>query len=423
MNFLILFLLIILLLCLFNKSQTLEFLDENGFCSFDKDKCIYSPESTWCNESKSNCESTNGCNQENNTKWCSTLQNGFCAFDKDTCENAEYDPTSTYCNKSKTNCESKDGCNQENNAKWCSYSPESPKYSPVPYNKCDGIMIDDNLIKEMKMEKSFIKAIYIAAWNLGNTKDKWREEFDKLTKAGYNVILLAFAPQSDNSIDIPNWNSLSCGEKQELKNFLIQKKTILLLSIGGALVEPDDNCEFSFIDTMDDKDNYIASYAYSNMFDGVDFDLEGFKRGQSDEKCANKLQDQAIVIRNYYGSKGKECIITSAPQTPYFSTSYPINYIDLERTYPNTFDFYNIQFYNNGEGKEESQLNHIKESIPKNKIVIGKCGIGKTCCLSGNDYISGKITEKWARDNKLKGIMYWVYAGNCEPDGDEWLKS
>ena len=174
---------------------------------------------------------------------------------------------------------------------------------------------------------------------------------------------------------------------------------------------------------MDNKTNYIASYAYSNMFDGVDFDLEGFKVEQSQERCANKLQDQARVIRNFYGSKGNECIITSAPQTPYFSTSYPINYIDLERIYPNTFDFYNIQFYNNGEGKEESQLNHIKESIPKNKIVIGKCGIGKTCCPSGNDYISGKTAEKWARDNKLKGIMYWVYDGNCKPDGDEWLKS
>ena len=40
-----------------------------------------------------------------------------------------------------------------------------------------------------------------------------------------------------------------------------------------------------------------------------------------------------------------------------------------------------------------------------------------------NDLIDLILSKINSYNNKLKGIMYWVHAGNCEPDGDKWLIS
>ena len=218
------------------------------------------------------------------------------------------------------------------------------------------------------------------------------------------------------------------------------ENSVLLLSIGGGAAPkptpidgPNTNCLFNWINLKDGQDNYIAKYAYNQMFDGIDFDLEWFSSGNTIKGCSDNLVQQANTIRKYYKSRGKIPIITSAPQTPYFTkNSYVIDYVQLEKENPGIFDFYNIQFYNNNNGntydstigtedKPNTALYMLKRGIPATKIVLGKCGKDGTCC-SSDFYVDSLELTRWAAEHHLKGIMYWSYLGGCTPEATDWLK-
>ena len=63
----------------------------------------------------------------------------------------------------------------------------------------------------------------------------------------------------------------------------------------------------------------------------------------------------------------------------------------------------------------------VAQGIPKNKLVVGKCGGGGgTCCQKG-DYVGGKTLLGWVQAAGLKGIMYWVWDPSCGPGGAGWL--
>jgi hypothetical protein len=308
---------------------------------------------------------------------------------------------------------------------------------PVPYTKCPSPLFSDDLISKIVSEKPpFLKVVYVSAWTIQGTKDAWLEHFTKLINAGYNVIILSFIPQQDKSMTIPNWASLSCDDKHELKQYIVENNALLLISLGGgAAPHPTDGCKFNWIDTKDTDsgNNYIAEYAYNNMFDGVDFDLEWFSAGTSRPECADKLAGQATTVRDYYETKNQKCVITSAPQTPYFTKDeYVLDYIDMESRHKDAFNFYNIQFYNNGEGNTKEKTIGSKDvprtvrymidrGLPKHKLVIGKCGKGGDCCTP-DYYVDGKTLLDWADEQHVQGIMYWSSAGGCDPDADTWMK-
>jgi len=347
-----------------------------------------------------------------------------------------------WCSASKVNCEGR--CS----GTWCPGTDPTPpplpptppctgsEPCPVPYTKCPSPLFSDDLISKVVAKNSpFLKVVYVSAWTLQEGKQVWLEHFTKLITAGYNVIILSFIPQEDKTMTIPNWASLSCADKHELKQYLVENKAMLLISIGGGgAPQPTEGCKFNWIDTKADTgENYIAEYAYHNMFDGVDFDLEWFSMGVNNPACGDKLAGQAKVVRDYYGRQNQKCVITSAPQTPYFTKDeYVIDYIDMDLRYPDAFDVYNIQFYNNEEGATKEKtigsetvprtvLYMIHRGLPKHKIVLGKCGKGGDCCKP-KYYVDGRTLISWANEQHLQGVMYWSSAGGCDPEADMWLK-
>jgi len=88
----------------------------------------------------------------------------------------------------------------------------------------------------------------------------------------------------------------------------------------------------------------------------------------------------------------KDILITHAPQAPYFSASYykkfgVDTYIDLHKRIGDKIDWYNIQFYNQGDSRydtydslfnksigtfPDTAFKEILKSIPLEKLVIGK---------------------------------------------------
>jgi chitinase len=289
----------------------------------------------------------------------------------------------------------------------------------------------NDIVSYITNPSTFVKVVYVSAWTVSADKASWLNVFTTLKNSGYNVIILSFLTNDAAHTDTW-WTPMSKADKQSLVDYLHSNSIALLVSIGGANVTPTQSCMFTWIDST------VGDHCVEQLYDGVDFDLEQISEGQEKKSCAASLNNSVESIRNSYKSKGKKCIITSAPQTPYFNgNQYTLNYISIERDYPNAFDFYNIQFYNNSNGntldstigtpqdtsqKALTASYMIANGIPKDKIVIGKCGIGGDCC-SSDYYVSGKQLQKWAKDANLKGIMYWSYGGGCQPEADKWLNS
>ena len=408
---------------------------------------------------------------------------GGCAFYNpkpgvDICEVAQC-AVSGYCAESEQNCKDCGGT-------YCGVEPK-PCEAPcmVKYTPCTNPSINQGVIDNIRKPDIFIKVVYISAWVIQGTFTEWKKHFQSLIEAGYNVIIISFLPQNSQKLNIPNWDILSCEEKTGLKKYLASNFAVLLLSIGGGAAPPPqqltsgdltyngdwggekpcrfekvykdgvlhfelendpdnprkDCCYFSWLNLKTETgENYIAKYAYDQLFDGVDLDLEWFSdqsksKSSSNPDCSSKLAEQVDTIRDYYKSKGITPIITSAPQTPYFTTDkWAIDYGQLEKGHSESFDWYNIQFYNNnngntkestiGEGNNappETAVYIVNRGIPTNKIVLGKCGKGGNCC-NPSYYVSGSDLIDWAGEYHFKGIMYWSYLGACTPEATDWLR-
>ena len=64
----------------------------------------------------------------------------------------------------------------------------------------------------------------------------------------------------------------------------------------------------------------------------------------------------------------------------------------------------------------------VAQGVPKQKVVVGKCGKGGNCC-DPSDYVGGATLVKWVKNAGLKGVMYWSALGGCQPTADQWLSS
>lgn len=105
-------------------------------------------------------------------------------------------------------------------------------------------------------------------------------------------------------------------------------------------------------------------------------------------------------------------IITHAPQAPYFKKDYYKNgaYVTVDKEVGNTIDFYNVQFYNQGDTKYDSFETLFKKSgsffsgtsvkeiagygIPLNKIVVGKPATQQDASNTG--LVSHEDLGNWA---------------------------
>lgn len=132
-------------------------------------------------------------------------------------------------------------------------------------------------------------------------------------------------------------------------------------------------------------------------------------------------------------------LITHAPQAPYFKKKFYKNgaYITVNSLIGSTIDFYNVQFYNQGDTKYNSYNllfvnssgyfpgTSVKEivarGVPAKKIIVGK---PVTSLDAGSGWmdltILGDASLKAYNDPSLKwygGIMLWQYASDINGTG------
>jgi chitinase len=241
-----------------------------------------------------------------------------------------------------------------------------------------------------------------------------RSFFEDIVRAGFNVIILSFYILSGPADWTITWKKLSDAERGEIKSYLAKNNVLLLASWGGSTGGGAglNKCDWSWVDNMLNNSENMKALQY----DGIDLDFEWITQTGPNEGCVSVIQKIYNTVKSQYGGS-EEFIFISAPQTPYFSSNWALDYFTLDKQIP--FDWYNIQFYNNGEtdmNSTETIAAAIKNGgIPSNKIVVGKCNQG---CLP-EFFVGGKTLVAWTKSQGYRGVMLWEWTGNAK----DWLKT
>ena len=249
----------------------------------------------------------------------------------------------------------------------------------------------------------------------------------------YNYIALAFW-STNGPLDIVNiWANplFYFGAENPFgsTNDQIQKTLKKKYNDGGVkiLISAFGATEFPTTNGVDPVDcaNKLGNFVLQNNLDGVDIDWE-------DNAAMEAGKGEAWLIA--FSTKLRELlpnhIICHAPQAPYFKEEYYKNgaYMTVHKQVGKLIDFYNVQFYNQGDTKYDSyqalflesgsffsgtSVNEIiKRKVPSNKIVIGKPVTQADAANTGT--VDNVDLGKWASQaykdlNWYAGIMYWQY--------------
>ena len=313
--------------------------------------------------------------------------------------------------------------------------------------------ITNNAISNILDPKTFVKVMYIDTGM--NSADLFVSVFTKMIKLGVNVIILSFYisnvyGQKNGPTDMAvAWQGLGSTEQLNIKTMLHKNNVVLLCSFGGSVTCPTECTPTKKAKCGDNCDgctfNYPpVSWFMDNNLDGIDLDLENFgKSGTSGTftPCMTTLVKYIQDFRETYAAADKNCIVTSAPQSPHFSGGYGLDYSNPK--FSNTFDWLNIQYYNDASGCTQNNeawltgpaamgtwgacnLKYITNlGIDPTKIVVGKCGQG---CTLSSAYVGAVKLEEWVKSahttKPYKGIMYWEWCKDCSGGpipGAVWL--
>jgi len=247
--------------------------------------------------------------------------------------------------------------------------------------------------------------------------------------AGFNVIILAFYLSGSGPADMALvWSQLSDSVKAETMNQVHAKGSVVLVAVGGATDSPYSNDATRLGTTA-------GEWARSQHLDGVDFDLEdiaaGFTvGGKNTEQTIDWFVEVTDSCRRALGSDG---IISHAPQAPYFGAVGASNqwtgpsggYSAIEQR--TTVNFYNVQFYNQGQSCYTDYNGLFKTScstfpgtsvaeihaagVPMEKIVVGK---PVTIGDAGNGHVEAATLGGYFRQAASElgwngGIMGWQW--------------
>lgn len=184
-----------------------------------------------------------------------------------------------------------------------------------------------------------------------------------------------------------------------------------MLAAGGGTYTPD----FGNTDNAREYGLALAKYALDHGYDGVDFDIENIY----DFATSLPWLAAATNAASQYASENqKSLIISHAPQAPYFHAQGQAGYGQLEAMTQGCINFYNIQYYNQGNDAYQAYDTFNKifpktydgaanntaiESISANGIPGEKLIVGKpiTSADVGSAGATGYISE-----DKLAAILF-----------------
>jgi chitinase len=267
---------------------------------------------------------------------------------------------------------------------------------------------------------------------------------------GYNVVNLAFWLYGNPADFVGVWANAPTSQKQAAIDHAHSKGAIIMVACGGGTESP-------FEHDAADYGTKIGQFAANNLLDGIDFDLENFAAGLiAPGKTAQATIDWVVACNNaarsaYAAIRGKQPIISHAPQGPYFgkigdSSSWAGalgGYTAIEKA--TQVDFYNVQFYNQGatcyttyeglfvnSGKSCStfpgtSISEINQwGVPMNKIVLGKPLIEGD---ASNGFVSAsalKTMITYAQSHGINwnaGVMFWMFHGNDQASASSMIQT
>lgn len=303
-----------------------------------------------------------------------------------------------------TCCSTNQSCTTRTCPSSATPQPSPPTPQPSPPTPGSG----NSAVSYFKINKPDVKAVYVdVAAQFGF--DYILDTFKKIVNAGFNVIILSFYILTGTADWTITWKKLSSDEKGRIKSYLAENNVLLLASWGGSTGggSGPNKCDWTWVVNMLNRSENMKDLQY----DGIDLDFEWLTQTGPNQGCMSVINTIYNTVKTQYG--GSDFIFTSAPQTPYFSSNWALDYFSLEKTYPTMFDWYNIQFYNNGETDMNITQNialSIKNGgIPPQKIVVGKCNQG----CAPEYFVGGKTLAEFAKNQGYRGVMLWEWYGNA----------
>jgi len=251
-------------------------------------------------------------------------------------------------------------------------------------------------------------------------------------KGQYTHMLLAFWTQA-GAVDVAKaWADPNTFPPDAIDSFHAAGIKVMV-SAGGATETPITNNPNGGAD----YGRNAALFAKQHRLDGVDFDIEdtaAFLSGAATPWIVAAVQATKEAF--------PEAIISHAPQAPYFMTTYASNYLQIEEQVGNLIDFYNIQFYNQGDTAyatydslflqadgwaSGTAIQQIHASgIPLEKIVVGKPVAPQDATNTGYvapDALAGFLQQGIAADLRPAGVMGWQWLSDKTQWNGTWSDS
>jgi len=227
-----------------------------------------------------------------------------------------------------------------------------------------------------------------------------------------------------------SWSNLTDDERKNIKNTLNQYNIKLMASFGGATSFEynfsntwknesskyyiSDNGPFKTIeDSATALGNDLAVLAETYILDGIDLDIENFPLKSTYNGDYDDIYHYLGFISKAIKTYNNNLIVSHAPQPPFWnSENWPSLYLNTEKYYGNYINFYNWQYYNEGEYYNNEKSIFVDDTLNGNPgfggavLQIYKNADGIiTCPLD-------KIIVGRATDAEINSIISW----------DDWTK-
>jgi chitinase len=187
----------------------------------------------------------------------------------------------------------------------------------------------------------------------------------------------------------------------------------------------------------------LADFVKQYQLDGADLDIEDAAYQTNPSKAIQWTVEATQALHTTFkalGKIGKNAVITHAPQAPYFSPDFGnAPYLEIDKQVGSMIDFYNIQFYNQGNSSydtyndlfvtsngwsSKSSVGEIHAAgVPLSRIVVGKpmnkTDASNTGWVSASHLASFISQAKQAQPSLLPaGVMTWQFHSDNDNDND-----
>ena len=207
------------------------------------------------------------------------------------------------------------------------------------------------------------RVIYVGYWlsdnDIPSLVDAWKA-------ANITHILLTFVTQTDPSQPLSEAYSMTLAFKglTSTNQDLLVQNFVVGVSYGGAAAMP-----VPYSNTFDLTNSYyrptsqggkgaeglatdLIQLCGTKLAKYYDLDIEGIAQIPDNTPTTQFLGAVCQALK----AQNPVCVISHAPQTPYFDPSFGSVYVNLYKSYSQYFDWYNIQYYNNGSSNTYQEI-------------------------------------------------------------------